>query len=336
MKQDVARYIENPLHGFGMIKRATADLSLLMERIPKEKAVVLEAHRIHETSLVHAVKCLLLLQRIYKLPTRDIARGIIHNRRVGSKMTPHDLFVIGNVASNLTNEEFFAKEYFELALEKKRDGSDNKLNEINELDLLLKVAQLCERMHDYRSAGLHLKQLMLSDTSNVEVAQYALRIVKMFQEHGNAKLKIDHPYNVAARDERTDRFSSRQEFSLMSDVCSGKLNRNEAQTNLHCRYFSTNAFSKIMPFRVEVVNAYPYILLYHDVLSEAEIQSLKTFVRQQKANEKSIRDVIRMRAMYDKDNKAIARISRRIEVSKLVCEVKKRFSTKKSSLQIFS
>lgn len=320
MQQDVAEYIENPLHGFGMIKRATADLSLLMERIPKEQAVVLEAHRIHETSLEHAVKCLLLIQRIYKLPTRDIARGIIHNHRIGVRMTPHDLFVIGNVASNLTNEEFFAKEYFELALEKKKGGFD-KLNEINELHLLLKVAQLCERMHDYRSAGLHLKQLMLSDTSNIEVAQYALRIVKMFQEHGNSKLKIDHPYNDDdgdERDERAGQFSSRQEFSLMSDVCRGKLNRNEAQTNLHCRYFSTAAYSQLMPFRVEVVNADPYILLYHDVLSEAEIQSLKTFVREQKANEKSIRDVIRWRAMYDKDNRAIARISRRIEVSELV------------------
>lgn len=132
MQQDVAKYIENPLHGFSMIKRATKDLSLIIERLPSEQADKLKNHRITESSLVHAIKCLLLLQRIYKLQTRDIARGVVQQRRIGGKMTPHDLYVIGNVASNLTSEEFFAREYFELALEKTKEGHDGKWNEINE------------------------------------------------------------------------------------------------------------------------------------------------------------------------------------------------------------
>lgn len=312
MQQDVASYIENPLHGFSMIKRATTDLSLIMERIPSEQAE-LKNHRITESSLVHAVKCLLLVQRIYKLQTRDIARGVVETRRIGGKMTPHDLYVIGNIASNLANEEFFAREYFELALEKIKEGHDSKWSEINESSLLMKIAQLCERMHDYRCAALHLKQLMMNDPHNVEVATYALRIAQLFQSNTDAKIKFDDPFVGSVKFERNGKFTPQKELELISDVCRGKLNRNAMEiSKLHCFFITTSFYSKIAPFKVETVNLNPYILLYHDVLSSNEIQSLKTFL---KANEKSTMDVLRVTSLFDNENELVARISRRIKVN---------------------
>lgn len=310
MKQDAAKYIENPLHGFGMIKRATADLSLIMERIPSQHAERLQIYRIHDSSLVHAVKSLLLVQRIYKLQSRDIARGVMQNRRVGDKMSPHDLYVIGDVASNVTNEEFFAKEYLELALEKRREGHDSKWNEINESNLLMKIARLCERMHDYRCAALHLKQLMLNDPNNVEVAAYALSIVKMIKEQSNTRIQFDDPFNSASA-QRDGKFTQRKEFELVSDVCRGKLNRNAAlQSELYCNFVASGVYSEIAPFKIEVVNLDPFIVLFHDVLSDAEIESLKKLAREQK----SISNVIRMTSLYDKENELLASISQRIEV----------------------
>lgn len=309
MKQDAAKYIENPLHAFGMIKRATADLSLIMKRIPSHHAESLQIYRIHDSSLVHAVKSLLLIQRIYKLQSRDIARGIMHNRRVGDKMSPHDLYVIGDVASNFTNEEFFAKEYLELALEKRREGHDSKWNEINESNLLMKIARLCERMHDYRCAALHLKELMLNDPSDVEVAAYALNIVEMIKEQSNTKIQFDDPFSVSIQ--RDGKFSPRKEFELISDVCRGKLNRNDAlQSELYCNYVASNFYSEIAPFKAEAVSLDPIIVLFHDVISDDEIQSLKKLAGQQK----SISNVIRMTSLYDKENELLASISQRIEV----------------------
>lgn len=310
MKQDATKYIENPLHGFGMIKRATADLSLIMKRIPSQHAESLQIYRIHDSSLVHAVKSLLLIQRIYKLQSRDIARGVMQNRRVGDKMSPHDLYVIGDIASNFTNEEFFAKEYLELALEKHGEGHDRKWNEINESNLLMKIARLCERMHDYRCAALHLKQLMLNDPNDVEVAAYALNIVKLIKEQSDTKIQFDDPFSTASV-HRDGQFTPRKEFELVSNVCRGKLNGNAARsTELHCNFVISNSFSKIAPFKAEVVNFDPLIVLFHDVLSDVEIQSLKKLARQQK----SISNVIRMTSLYDKENELLASISQRIEV----------------------
>lgn len=320
MQQDVAKYIENPLHGFGMIKRATADLSLIMERIPSEKADKLRNHRITDSSLAHAVKCLLLIQRIYKLRTRDIARGIVQTRRIGDKMTPHDLYVIGSVASNLTNEEFFAREYLELALEKTKEGHDSKWNEINESSLLMKIAQLCERMHDYQCAALHLKQLMTDHPYNVEVAPFAMRIAQLFQTNSDAKIKFDDPFGGREKTELNGKFTPHKELELISDVCRGKLNRNAMEVSkLHCFFITTNFYSKIAPFKAEAVNLDPYILLYQDVLSDEEIQSLKTFLQQRNANEKSTLDAT---SLFDNDSEVVARISRRIEVNLHFCDDK--------------
>lgn len=316
MQQDVSKYIENPLHGFTMIKRATADLSLIIERLPSEQADKLETHRITESSLVHAVKCLLLIQRIYKLQTRDIARGIIQTRRIGDKMTPHDLYVIGNVASNLTNEEFFAREYLELALEKTKEGHDKRWKEINESNLLMKIAQLCERMHDYRCAALHLKQLILNEPHNVEVASYALKIAQLFQTNINTKIKFDNPYGGSEKIERNGEYTPHKELELIGDVCRGKLNRNAVEiSKLYCFFITTNFHSKIAPFKVEAVNKDPYILLYHDVLSSNEIQSAKMLLEKERENEKSSQDVLRMTSLYDSKNELAGRISKRIEVN---------------------
>lgn len=176
---------------------------------------------------------------------------------------------------------------------------------------LLKNPQLCERMYDYRCAALHLKQLMMNDPHNVEVAMYALKIAQLYESNLDAKIKFDDPYG-GGKIERNGKFTPNKEFELISDVCRGKLNRNAMEiSKLYCFFITTNFYSKIAPFKVEAIHLSPYILLYHDVLSTNEIQSAKMFLQ----NEKLTQDVGRMTSLFDSDNVLAARISRRIEVN---------------------
>lgn len=293
-----------------MIKRATADLSMIMEHISgssvgssSNKKEMFARYRIKDLSLTHAVRCLLLVQRIYKLSTNDISRGIIHNRRIGDTMTPYDLYVVGKIAANLTNEEFLAREYLELALRKYRDGSD-RLKEIDEMQLLMRITNLCERMHDYKSAAFYLKEFLIKKPDSDEATAYAMKIVKLFQSHGNSKLSFDDPFH--ANFERDGKYTRRKEFELISDVCRGKMVK---ETNkLNCRYVSFAPFTR---FKLEEVHTDPYVVLYIDVLSDNEIQSLKIVAS---AKEKSNFDAVRMASLHDKDYKLAERISQRIEV----------------------
>jgi prolyl 4-hydroxylase len=304
-REDVARYIANPLNAFAMIKRATIDLSLIIERLSKRRQPVeaLARYRIKTSSLAHAVKCLLLIQRIYKLPTDDIARGIINNRRIGDRMTTNDLFVMGSVAANLTGEEFLAREYLDRALEQ-----SDRLGEVDESAVRMKIVNLCEQIHDYKGAALQLKELLMKEPDNSEAAEYVTRIVKLFQTHGNGKLSIDDPFR--AKFKRDGKYSKRKEFELISDVCRGE-RKAEARATLQCRYISSAPFVR---FKVEEVNRDPHIVLIVDVLSDAEIQSLKEITAE--GDEKSIYDAARVAELYDKDSELVARISSRIEVGK--------------------
>jgi Prolyl 4-Hydroxylase alpha-subunit, N-terminal region len=322
LKQDVARYIENPLNAFSMIKRATIDLSLLMHLFPQQ-TLHLSRHRIEEFSFVHAVKCLLLLQRIYKLQTRDIARGIVLNRRIGDRMTPHDLYAVGKCASKITNEEYFAKEYLELALERYQNGYDKNFREIDEVKLLILLVNVCESMRDYKSSITYIKEILIKEPTNIKAAEYGMKLVQLFKEHGNAKLSYDDPYNFKSN--RDGKYSTRKEFELMSDVCRDKLKRNVAEiSRLHCRYSSTNSFTRLARFKLEEVNLEPRIFLIVDALSDDEIQSLKNIAIQEsksrsKVDEKSIYSVVGMASLYD-SYELVSRISQRIEVNNMINE----------------
>lgn len=176
----------------------------------------------------------------------------------------------------------------------------------------MKIAQLCERMNDYLCAALHLKQLMMNEPQNVEVARYALRIAQLFKTNIDAKIKFDDPFVGSEKNERNGKFTPHKELQLISDVCRGKLNRNAIDVSkLRCFFITASFYSKIAPFKVEAVNLDPYIFLYHDVLSTNEIQSAKAFVD----NEKSTHDIIRMTSLFDDDNGLAERVSKRIEVN---------------------
>lgn len=50
----------------------------------------------------------------------------------------------------------------------------------------------------------------------------------------------------------------------------------EITSKLHCYYTNNNkAFLKIAPFKVEVAYPEPKLLIYHDVMSDAEIETIK-------------------------------------------------------------
>lgn len=305
-----------------MIKRATADISLLMNRIPSSLANELQHYRIKDLSLTDAVRRLLLVQRIYKLSSGDVARGYIKDSRIGGRMSPHDLYTLGNIASNLTNEEYFAKKYLEMAYERFKEGYDWN-NEIDEKKLLMKIANLCERMNDFRCSAYYIKKILLIDPENEEATEYATKIIKLFKEHGMKGTSYDHPYEVNIQ--KNGKYSRRKEFELVSDVCRGKLTKDvKEMSRLHCRYISSTPFTKLSPFKVEEVNLDPYIVIYLNVLSNNEIQSLRNVTMREThrnskkdADEKSIFDVIRMVSLYDNNNELSAHISQRIEVNEL-------------------
>jgi prolyl 4-hydroxylase len=48
-------------------------------------------------------------------------------------------------------------------------------------------------------------------------------------------------------------------------------------SKLFCRFHSTNFFTKISPFKLEIVNNNPFVGIFHDVISDDEIETFKGY-----------------------------------------------------------
>jgi prolyl 4-hydroxylase len=56
----------------------------------------------------------------------------------------------------------------------------------------------------------------------------------------------------------------------------GKRVKNSTESSkLFCKFHSTNAFTKIAPFKLEIVNLQPFVGIFYNVLSDHESETLK-------------------------------------------------------------
>jgi prolyl 4-hydroxylase len=126
-KQDVIKYITNPLNAFLLIKRATADVDLIVKRFPEESKIFVENFKDIQPEaedLTGAVEGLFRLQQTYRLTSEDLANGIIDGSKVHAALSPHDLFVIGEEATKLKEYKRFSYEYWKLADALLKEGKD--------------------------------------------------------------------------------------------------------------------------------------------------------------------------------------------------------------------
>jgi prolyl 4-hydroxylase len=73
---------------------------------------------------------------------------------------------------------------------------------------------------------------------------------------------------------------------VVNKLCRGNLTRLLQETkNLRCRFSSFSSYTKIAPFKLEEASIDPYIVLYHDVMSDEEVHEVIELGRpkQQKA-----------------------------------------------------
>ena len=67
------------------------------------------------------------------------------------------------------------------------------------------------------------------------------------------------------------------EFEIYARVCSGKIKQNATVlSTLYCYYKSTGPTTIIAPFKVQVSNLDPLVELFYEVLTESNIEYLKT------------------------------------------------------------
>jgi prolyl 4-hydroxylase len=133
--------------------------------------------------------------------------------------------------------------------------------------------------------------------------------------------KIDPYDETFVKDEI---YQLREEQIIYSRACRQKLIKTpEEQKNLKCRYVSNSAFSKIGPFKMIEADHHSELVVFLDVLSDSEIETLKEISRarfnragvytKDDANTLTSSRVSQISWFTDDAHELIAKISRRVE-----------------------
>lgn len=310
-----------------MIKRATSDVELIKNRFPEETKDLfenIEKLLPDNEDLIGAVEGLLRLQKTYKLESSAFANGFIGEKKSRAKLSAHDLFVIGKKAYAMPGEEFFAREYLLLSSSQIKKGEDVD-EEVNEQQLFEMLTRSYNATSEYKKAIEFVKILNKKFPLVSEYKEWKESFTQSFVQFGSTKEeKVKNWFDDNF--EKNGRFSIAKEIVLYNRACRGELRKSFDETSkLCCRFVSNSPFSKISPFKVEELNHKPDILLFHNVLSDSEIELLidqskpktsRASVFTAAHNKvKSNSRVAQFAWHSDSDHEVIRKLSQRIEVS---------------------
>lgn len=308
-----------------MIKRVTADAQLITNRFPEHSEGFFNKIQHLQptvTDLSGAVEGLLRLQYVYKLKSEDFAEGIIDGVKTRSNLTAHDLFVIGGEAFKLENQDFFAKEYLNMAWDRVKSGRDAN-NEVDESFLLLHLAECYSRTGDFVNEIKVVAELIKMFPEDEKFVEFKKLAEESLAKYGNSAFVQFDPYSDEF--ERNGEFDLAKEQILYSQVCRGNITKSLKElSRLRCRFAAFGAFSKLAPFKIEEANLDPYIIQYIDVLSDDEVEFLKNrskpeieraFVGWGSDSKSDNRRIAQISWHFDDEHEVLERIARRVDVT---------------------
>ena len=292
MDEDSLAYISNPLNSFALIKRLSYDVTKTVNRIvdtAKQFEKQVELVRLPQIDFEGAVEGLIRLQTMYSLNSEDLAKGIIQDKKYRQDLSADDLFALGSELMK-SKRMTSSLSYVNLALGSELMKSKRMTSSLSYLNLALERNQNTKEMSDVTI----LERILRNQNETGMVKEMVDTIDKILKLHPTRfdleEIKIDLELSSVFKDKSLKSetvyyddlpkgyYSAARELKLLMEACDGKLKKSDEElSKLYCRFASTNAFTRLAPFKVEVANINPYIGIYYDVISDNEIKKFVSF-----------------------------------------------------------
>lgn len=158
---------------------------------------------------------------------------------------------------------FYAVEWLQESLAKFEKYFDE--NELSRFDILINLAKAFNATNQIKDAKHTLTQALNENSNNPDAINFMGEIderLHMLDMLNNPRPEFD------------------EQFELYSKACRDISKQNpKLLSKLKCRFIGNTQFSKIAPLKAEEVNLEPYILLFHEVVSDSEINVIKELAR---------------------------------------------------------
>ncbi|KAI4458943.1 prolyl 4-hydroxylase alpha subunit [Holotrichia oblita] len=275
--EDVQAYVENPINAYLLVKRLTTDWEVVQDLIITNtgEEFIADFDELKgslkfpsDEDLNGAAVALTRLQKTYKLDTSSLANGEINGVKYATELTAADCFELGR--QSYTNDDHYHTQLWMMEADKRLKLEVNQTVERSKI--LEYLAFSTFKLGDVRLA-LDLTNKLLELVPTHEKAlnnkvYYEVEIVK-----SNTAQRKGEDGSVPSVDNITELFYEalcREEMQPSDEILA----------ELKCGYMDNgNPFLKIAPFKVEEAYLDPQILIFHDVMADDEIATIKALAQ---------------------------------------------------------
>ncbi|XP_023167842.2 prolyl 4-hydroxylase subunit alpha-2-like [Drosophila hydei] len=253
--------LSNPLLSYSLVRQMHFDWphveklmeqSVGLEQIDFAKQMRSELPRLQD--VMEATAAMNRVQQVYQLEPADVANGLLDEVQLNAKLSISDCYEMG---ANL----FEASQFSDAAswLIVARELWDQSLTAAEEL-LTVSRSNISSLLARSEMAAGHLELARAALLEEPSLRAQAEQLLLAYRNHEAAPSE-DHPYIEDTDDDFIELCDSSYTPRPTRLVCSYKTNPSK--------------FLHLAPFKMELLSEDPYMVVFHDVLYDEEIESLR-------------------------------------------------------------
>ncbi|KAI6235644.1 Procollagen-proline 4-dioxygenase [Aphelenchoides besseyi] len=271
--------VSNPINAFRMIKRLSETWRTLQDKMRSDRTEeflqnVSYAGRVQfpeEEDLSGAAVGLLRLQDTYRLDTKDLANGVVAKLKTSKELSASDCFEIGRLAYN--NEDYYhTLLWMDEAMERSKRESPPTATEAEILEYLAFALYKQDNVKRALLATDRLYQLRPNHPrAKGNIKWYEDQLLDEGVRKSEFRRNIPPLVNLRPSDNMDT-----QERNTYEALCRNEVPVSVKETSkLYCYYKRDRPFLRIAPFKVEILRFNPLAVLFKNVVSDDEIETIK-------------------------------------------------------------
>ncbi|XP_022210983.2 prolyl 4-hydroxylase subunit alpha-2 [Drosophila obscura] len=281
---DIEDYFGNPLNAFTTIRRLAHDWkhsvfepvfeTSNLENYKNLVSAGLAKAEIQEPTkedLLGAVRGLWRLQEMYKLPTKQLAAGILsaaEQHQVNVSLSASDCYEIGRHFCLMKEYSYGSEWLLEARTRLNRDPSGFVLPKITKVQILEQLSPAFSQLGNKKLAYKLNSEILDAEPGHEEALKNKIVYeAQLARERSNSpRIKVEPSQAPAPEPEL------KESQELYQRVCRGELRQSpKEQRDLRCWLSHRNVpYQRLSPFKVEQLSVDPHVAYFHDVLSDKE------------------------------------------------------------------
>lgn len=295
--RDISKYIANPINAYLLTKRLTSDWKIVEQVMSHDvSSEFLENVTMHrdfmkfpsDEDLNGAAAALIRLQDTYNLDTASIARGELNGVKYSSQMSSHDCFEMGR--QSYLNSDYYHTSLWMNEAMARLNNNTNETTSIPKADILEYLAFSVFKQGNIQSA-LEMTNELLELAPGHERAIgnkifYEKELKKEAEVKADKMLRGDDgspelDEQLADNKAVPGSVYTSYERQMYEKLCRGDIGPEPSLlAQLKCRYVTNKSpFLTIAPLKLEEASLNPYIVIYHDVIYDNEIELIKKMAK---------------------------------------------------------